>query len=38
MKTEQKTSKVLISILTIKLIVGMTIISTKNLLKKGGKG
>jgi len=37
-KAEQKPSKVLITVLTVKLITGMTIISVKNLLKKGGKG
>lgn len=37
MKTEQKPSKVLITVLTVKLITGMVIISTKNLLKKGGR-
>jgi hypothetical protein len=35
--TEEKPSKVLVTILTVKLIAGMTINSTKNLLKKGGK-
>jgi hypothetical protein len=32
-----KPSRVLVTVLTVKMVVGMTIISTKNLLKKGGK-
>jgi len=37
MKTTEKPSKVLITVLMVKMITGMAIISTKNLLRKGGK-